>query len=89
MIQEMLKKTLDENKTLSQKLQAMDLSPQDNLDGNKDPRIEGEINNLRLTLNDKINQNQKQIILIQIRKKVRNYFRLKITLKCRRTNLKR
>jgi hypothetical protein len=33
----------------------MDLSPQDNLDGNKDPRIEGEINNLRLTLNDKIN----------------------------------
>lgn len=59
MIQEMLKKTLDENKTLSQKLQAMDLSPQDNLDGNKDPRIEGEINNLRLTLNDKINQNQK------------------------------
>jgi hypothetical protein len=57
MIQDMLEKTLTANKSLTQKLEALEMNPERGYQPRADARLESEINNLRLTLNDKINQN--------------------------------
>ena len=57
----MLSKSVDENKNLNAKLNILEANPEKGYQPRADPRLEQEINNLRLTLNDKINQNMKFI----------------------------